>query len=193
MIASDRFPQIEVTSVEDLHHWLAQNHSRTEAVWLVTYRKSVPARYLSTDEVLDELVSFGWIDGVRRKVDDERTMQLISPRRTKPWARTYKIRAERLIAEGRMQQPGLDSVTAAKESGAWEAMSDVDDLVIPDDLRDALTAAAPAWEVFSGFPPSVTRNILRWIASAKTYSTRHKRITATAEEARRGRRVKSNG
>lgn len=193
MVDTDRFPRVEVGSVAELHRWLSRNHSRTEAVWLVTYRKSVPTRYLTTDQVLDELVSFGWIDGVRRKLDDERTMQLISPRRTKPWARTYKIRAERLIAEGRMQQPGLDSVTAARESGAWEELNDVDDLVIPDDLRDALTAAAPAWEVFSGFPPSVTRNILRWIASAKTAPTREKRIAATAEEARHGRRVKSNG
>ncbi len=193
MVNTDRFPQVEVGSIAELHRWPSHNHSRAEAVWLVTYRKSVPARYLSTDQVLDELVSFGWIDGVRRKLDDERTMQLISPRRTRPWARTYKVRAERLIAEGRMQQPGLDSVTAARESGAWEAMNDVDDLVVPDDLRTALQAAPPAWEVFSGFPPSVTRNILRWIASAKTAPTRHKRISATAEEARHGRRVRSNG
>ena len=65
-------------------------------------------QYLSTDQVLDELVSFGWIDGIRRKVDDERTMQLISPRRIEPWARTYKDRAERLIAAGRMQRPGME-------------------------------------------------------------------------------------
>lgn len=193
MIDTDRFPQVEVVSVAQLHQWLTENHSRTEAVWLVTYRKSVPAKYLSTDDVLDELVSFGWIDGVRRKLDGERTMQLISPRRTKPWARTYKIRAERLIAEGRMQRPGLESVAAAKQSGDWDAMNAVDDLVIPDDLRDALTATPPAWEVFSAFPPSVTRNILRWIASAKTAPTRTKRITATVDEARHGRRVKSNG
>lgn len=193
MIETERFPQIEVASATELHRWLSKNHSRSEAVWLVTYRKSVPLKYLSTDQVLDELVSFGWIDGIRRKVDDERTMQLISPRRTKPWARTYKERAERLIAEGRMQRPGLAGIEAAKASGAWDAMTDVDDLVVPDDLADSLQASPPAWEVFSAFPPSVTRNILRWIASAKTTPTRTKRITATVDEARNGRRVKSNG
>jgi uncharacterized protein YdeI (YjbR/CyaY-like superfamily) len=170
-----------------------ENHTRVEAVWLVTYRKSAPAKYITTDQVLDELVSFGWIDGIRRKVDDERTMQLISPRRTKPWARSYKVRAERLIAAGRMDQAGLDSVEAARASGAWDEMNDVDDLVVPDDLREALNAIPPALEVFDAFPPSVTRNILRWIAAAKTATTRTKRITATVEEARQGRRVKSNG
>jgi uncharacterized protein YdeI (YjbR/CyaY-like superfamily) len=166
MTASDRFPHVEVSSAEE---------------------------HLTTDEVLDALVSFGWIDGVRRRVDAQRTMQLISPRRTKPWARTYKIRAERLIAEGAMHESGLAGVRAARRSGAWDAMNDVDELVIPDDLRDALVAAPPAWDVFSGFPPSVTRNILRWIASAKTAPTRTKRIAATTEEARQGRRVASNG
>ena len=193
MIATDRFPHLEVGSVAELHRWLSKNHTRAEAVWLVTYRKNAPAKYVSTDEVLDELVAFGWIDGVRRKLDDERTMQLISPRRTKPWARSYKIRAERLIAEGRMQPPGMASVETARQSGAWDAMNDVDDLLVPEDVRAALVAVPPAWEVFSAFPPSVTRNILRWIAAAKTAPTRDKRIKATTEEARHGRRVKSNG
>lgn len=193
MINTDRFPWVEVASIAELHLWLEQNHTRDEAVWLVTWRKSVPSKYLTTDQVLDELVSFGWTDGVRRKIDGERTMQLISPRRTKPWARTYKVRAERLMAEGRMQPPGMASVNTAKESGAWDEMSDVDDLVVPGDLRDALMATPTAWSVFSTFPPSVTRNILRWIASAKTPPTRAKRISATVEEARQGRRVRSNG
>lgn len=126
MIDTDRFPQVEVASLAELHRWLVDNHTRVEAVWLITYRKSVPGKYLTTDQVLDELVSFGWIDGIRRKVDDERTMQLISPRRTKPWARSYKIRAERLIAQGRMESAGLDSVEAARASGAWDEMNDVD-------------------------------------------------------------------
>lgn len=193
MIGSDRFEQVEVTTAAELHRWLAQNHTRSEAVWLVTYRKSVPSKYVTSDEVLDELVSFGWTDGLRRKVDDERTMQLISPRRTKPWARTYKVRAQRLITQGRMQQSGLASVQAAMESGAWDEMNDVDDLLVPDDLRDALEAAPSALAAFENFPPSVTRNILRWIGSAKTPPTRAKRIAATVEEARQGRRVKSNG
>ena len=193
MISADRFPRVQVESVAELHCWLSKNHTSLEAVWLVTYRKSVPAKFVTTDQVLDELVAFGWIDGVRRKLDDERTMQLISPRRTKPWARTYKIRAERLISEGHMQQSGMASVQAARTSGAWDEMNDVDDLVVPGDLREALLAVPPALEVFDTFPPSVTRNILRWVASAKTPTTRAKRIAAAVEEARHGRRVKSNG
>lgn len=193
MIESDRFDHVEVTSAAELRSWLLAHHAQSEAVWLVTFKKAVPERYVSTAEVLDELVAFGWIDGIRRAIDDERTMQLISPRRTQPWAKTYKDRAERLIATGMMHASGLASVERARASGAWEAMAEVDALVVPDDLRERLQAEPPAWAEFAGFPPSVRRNILRWIASAKTPPTREKRIALTVSEAAAGRRVRSNG
>lgn len=189
----ERFARVEVSSATELRRWLLEHHHQHDAVWLVTYKKVVPSRYLSTSDVLDELIAFGWIDGIRRALDEERTMQLISPRRTQPWAKTYKDRAERLIAAGSLHPSGLASVNRAKQSGAWEAMADVDALTVPDDLRAALEAAHPAWHEFSNFPPSIRRNILRWIAIAKTEPTRAKRIALTAAEAREGRRVKSNG
>lgn len=189
----ERFERIEVRSATEMRNWLLEHHHQREAVWLVTYKKAVPSRYVTTSEVLDELIAFGWIDGIRRALDEERTMQLVSPRRTQPWAKTYKDRAERLIASGSMHPNGLASVNRAKESGAWEAMAEVDALTVPDDLRAALDDAPPALEEFSNFPPSIRRNILRWVAMAKTEPTRAKRIDLTASEARAGRRVKSNG
>jgi len=193
MIESDRFEHVEVQSRDELRQWLLAHHEQNEAIWLVTFKKVVLSRYISVSEVLDELVAFGWIDGIRRAVDDERTMQLISPRRTQPWAKTYKDRAERLIAADAMHAAGRASVDDARRSGAWNAMNEVDALVVPDDLRQRLGEAPPAWEEYERFPPSARRNILRWIASAKTAPTREKRIAATVSEARAGRRVKSNG
>ena len=189
----DRFTHVPVASVDELRAWLLEHHAQTEAVWLVTWKKAVPAKHVTTDQVLDELVAFGWIDGIRRRVDDERTRQLVSPRRTKPWARSYRQRAERLAADGRMHASGAASVEGAKASGMWDAMDDVDDLLVPDDLDAALTSRPPARAEFDAFPPSTRRNVLRWIASAKTTATREKRIRATVEEAAQGRRVKSNG
>lgn len=92
-----------------------------------------------------------------------------------------------------MHEAGRASVDFAKQTGAWDAMADVDALVTPDDLQAALAAAPPALDVYEGFPPSVRRNILRWIATAKTEPTRTKRIGLTVAEAQAGRRVKSNG
>lgn len=193
MAPSSDAARIEVSSAQELRAWLSEHHDQSESVWLVTYKKSAGARYVSTAEVLDELVSFGWTDGVRRQVDDERTMQLISPRRTKPWAKSYKDRAERLIAEGRMHPAGQASVDDAQASGAWEEMNEVDALMVPQDLEDALTVRGQALGNFTGFPPSVRRNILRWIASARTDATRQRRIDRIASDAQRNVRTPVNG
>jgi uncharacterized protein YdeI (YjbR/CyaY-like superfamily) len=115
-----------------------------------------------------------------------RTMQLISPRRHQRWTASYRARAERLIAEDRMQAPGLAAVTAAKAAGTWEADPEVDALTVPGDLAEALGEAEAA---FAAFPPSHRRNVLRWIAGAKTGPTRAKRIGTVAGLARQGKRV----
>lgn len=186
-------PRIEIHSAADLHEWLLQHHGQSESVWLVTFKKSAGARYVSTSEVLDELVSFGWTDGIRQRVDAERTMQLISPRRTTTWAKSYKERAQRLMAAGRMHASGQASVDAAKASGTWDTMADVDALIVPDDLRTALQGTQAAFDNFAEFPVSTRRNILRWIASARTEPTRRRRIERIRRDAANNVRTPVNG
>lgn len=193
MSDQDRFAHVEVTCEQELHDWLLGHHSQHEAAWLVTWKKAVPAKYVPHEQVLDQLVAFGWTDGIRRRMNEQRSRQLVSPRRTQPWAKSYKDRAERLLAAGRMHPSGLVSVERAKATGMWEAMNDVDALLVPADLTDALAARPPAAEHFTGFPVSVRRNILRWIASARTPPTRAKRIALTVADAEHGLRVASNG
>ena len=81
---------------------------------LRSWKKVVPDRYVPHEQVLDELVAFGRIDGIRRRIDDERSRQLVSPRRTQPWARSYAQRAERSFADGRMQPAGAATVERAR-------------------------------------------------------------------------------
>lgn len=162
-------------------------------MWIVTWKKHVPDRHVTHEQVLDELIAFGWTDGIARRTDDDRTRQLVSPRRTRPWAKSYKDRAERLIAEGRMHPSGLDAVEQAKAIGMWDAMNDVDALQVPDDLTEALHAHPPAAANFPAFPRSVRRSMLRWIASARTSETRTKRITRTVTDAQQNVQVKSRG
>lgn len=89
MIKTENFEQVEVKSVAELRDWLLQNHNQKESIWLVTYKKEVLDKYVSIQEVLDQLLCFGWIDGIRRKLDETRTMQLIAPRKVEHWAKTY--------------------------------------------------------------------------------------------------------
>ncbi|MEM9756627.1 MAG: YdeI/OmpD-associated family protein [Pseudomonadota bacterium] len=187
MAQQSEIPHLEVTSAEGLWTWLADNHDGP-SVWLVTWKAAHPEKYVSRDEVLDALVAYGWIDGRRMKVDADRTKQLIAPRRQQAWARSYKARAERLIADGRMAAPGLATMQAGKDSGLWDWSDPVDDLEVPEDLRAALqTGGGANW--FEAAAPSYRRNVLRFIAGAKRAETRAKRIAAVAGHAGRGEKL----
>ncbi|NJN57676.1 MAG: hypothetical protein HC879_09320 [Leptolyngbyaceae cyanobacterium SL_5_9] len=189
MIKTENFKQVEVTSVKQLRDWLEANHSQTESVWLVTYKKHMGDQYVSVQDILDEVLCFGWIDGIRRKLDEDRTMQLISPRQTQHWAKSYKDRVAKLINEGRMHPAGLNVIAEAKRNGLWTFMDDVDALIVPDDLTEALDAHPPARIHFDTFSKSSRRNTLRWIKLAKTPETRIKRIQETAVLAAQNKKI----
>jgi uncharacterized protein YdeI (YjbR/CyaY-like superfamily) len=189
MLPIERFEQVEVESRQALRDWLAANHARDEGVWLVTFMKSVTGKYLDRWTVLDELLCFGWIDGIRRKLDDRRTMQLITPRRQQAWAQSYKDRVARLQQEGRMAPPGLEAIARSRALGLWDAAAAVDALLVPEDLAAMLEAHPPADQWFAAAAPSYRRNVLRWIAAAKRPETRRARIARTADAARSGRKL----
>ena len=189
MIKTEDFEKVPVESAEDLRAWLESNHGRERGVWVVTYKKQVPEKYVTTGEVLDELLAFGWIDGIRRKLDEERTMQLITPRRAQHWSKTYKDRVAKLEAEGRMAAPGRAAVAAGKASGLWNFLDDVDALVQPPDLVAAFADFPGSRARFEAFGPATQRFALRWIKLAKTDKTRRKRVRETARLAQLGQKV----
>lgn len=192
MIQTDHFLKVEVSSSAELRSWLEQHHQQEESVWLVTFLKAVPEKYVSTHEVLDELICFGWIDGIRRKLDERRTMQLISPRRVQHWAKTYKDRAAKLIEEGRMHAAGFQSIERSKLAGLWDFMADVDRLEVPQDLQEGLEKVPGASEFFHGINDSSKRFVLRWLKLAKTDKTRTARIQQLAELSGKGEKLKGS-
>lgn len=155
----------------------------------MTYKKQVKDKYVSTSDVLDERLCFGWIDGIRRKLDADRTMQLIAPRRAQHWAKTYKDRVAKLQAEGRLMPAGLAAIELSKKNGLWNFMDDVDALIKPDDFAKALDDHPPARENFDAFGAAVQRFALRWIKLAKTPATRARRIEKAAQLAAKGEKV----
>lgn len=189
MIKTEHFAKLEITAASELRQWLAKNYTQPQGVWLVTYKIADKNKYVSREEVLDELISFGWIDGIRRKLDDHRTMQLITPRRAQHWSKTYKERANRLIEENSMHKAGLDAIKRSKESGLWNFLDDVDKLIIPKDLEIALKNLEGAFDFFQEINNSSKRFVLRWIKLAKTEKTRNKRIEKIAVLSSKGEKL----
>lgn len=186
----DGLARVQVSSRSEWRQWLAGNHARQTSIWLVTYKKSSGKATLSYGDIVEEALCFGWVDSLPRKLDDERTMLLISPRKAKSaWSKINKERVAKLLHAGLVAPPGLAKIEAAKADGSWDTLNEVDALAVPDDLAAALAGYAGAAEQFARFPPSVRRGILEWIGAAKREETRAKRVEETARLAGQGIRA----
>ena len=176
MIKTENFEKVEIKSQEELRNWLIDHHTQEESIWIVTYKKSKPEWYVSKEAILDEVLCFGWIDGIRRKLDEHKTMQLIGPRRKQHWSKTYKDSVEQLRKDGLMMPAGEAAVAVSIESGLWSFLDDVDALITPADLQKKLETDKSALDFFNSINPSSKRFVLRWVKLAKTDKTRKKRI-----------------
>ena len=191
MSKSNDHERVEITSRTELRQWLSEHHGQTESIWLVRYKKQRPDKYVSMDEVIDEALCWGWIDSLPRKLDEERTMVRLSPRKSSSaWSKVNKDKVARLIADKSMRPVGLAKIQEAKANGMWDFLNDVDALINPTDLTQQLEATPNAQENFSAFPPSSKRGILEWIKQAKSPATRDKRIKETARLA--GLNIRAN-
>ena len=178
---SDTGEQVQVESRAAWRAWLEQNHARDQGIWLVRFKKHCAARYVSYDEAVEEALCFGWIDSLPRRLDADRTMLWLSPRKAgSGWSKLNKERVERMLEADLMTPAGLAAVENAKADGSWQALDAVDALEIPADLGAALDRYAQARHYFEAFPPSTRRGILEWISNAKRPQTRAKRIEETA-------------
>jgi uncharacterized protein YdeI (YjbR/CyaY-like superfamily) len=172
---------IEVVSRAEWRAWLEQNHLRNEGIWLVTYKKHCGEKHVPYEDVVEEALCFGWVDSLGRKLDEERSMLWLAPRRPgSKWSKPNKLRVEKLVTQGLMAPAGLAKVDAAKLDGTWNALDAVEALEVPPDLASALDGYPAARGNFEGFPRSVRRGILEWIVSAKKPETRARRVEETA-------------
>lgn len=169
----------------ELRAWLEQNHARDTGIWLIYDKKSAGKTRIDYTHIVDELLCFGWIDSTPNKLDAERAMLWISPRKRKSgWSRVNKEKIARLRVENRIHAAGLAVIDRAKLDGSWTALDLVETLVLPDDFAAELAKYPTALEHFNSYPKSVRRMILLRIDTAKRPETRAKRIAeATAHAA----------
>jgi uncharacterized protein YdeI (YjbR/CyaY-like superfamily) len=186
--AAEDAPRTEVRSRAELRSWLATHHAEAGTHWLVTFRKPNPD-HVPYPEIVEELLCWGWIDSLPRALDDARTMLMIAPRQAgSAWSTINKAHVEQAIASGVMTEAGLAKVAAAKASGMWTFLDDVERLEVPDDLAAAFSVEARA--VWDGFPKSIRRGALEWLKNAKGDKTRAARVADIAGSAAEGLRPK---
>lgn len=169
---------------KDWRRWLELNHKRKDAVWLIFYKKTSPNFNLSWSDSVDEALCFGWIDSVKRTIDQEKYIQYFSKRKAKSnWSKINKDKVKALVDQGLMEEEGYKSIEVAKENGSWTLLDEIEALVIPEDLNRELGKHKGAMEFFDSLSKSVKKLLLHWVISAKRSETRQKRILELAENA----------
>jgi uncharacterized protein YdeI (YjbR/CyaY-like superfamily) len=142
-------------------------------------------------EAVEEAICFGWIDSTVNVLDDQRALQLMTPRKAKsPWTRLNRRRAQAMEDAGLMTEAGRRTIEAARRTGWWTILDAVEDLVEPPELEVALDSVPDARTYWDGFPPSARKAMLWWVVSAARPETRAQRIAAIASAAAAGERAR---
>ncbi len=142
------------------------------------FKKSSGQKTINWNEAVVEALCWGWIDGVRKPFDDQAFLQRFTPRRKgSSWSKRNREHVERLIAEGRLQEAGLEHVRAAQSDGRWEAAYDpASEMTVPDDFLAALVERPKAKAFFETLNRQNLYAITYRLQTAKKPETRHKRF-----------------
>ena len=172
--------------------WLAANHDRERGMWLCSWKPGTGRPAVSYPEQVEEALCFGWIDSTANVLDDDRRLQLMTPRKAKStWTRLNRERVSCMEERGLMTDAGRRAVEVARSNGWWTILDPVEDLVEPDELAAALDAEPEARRQWDGFPPSARKFMLQWVVTAARPETKTKRITRIVERAAVGERAQS--
>jgi uncharacterized protein YdeI (YjbR/CyaY-like superfamily) len=166
------------TSREHWREWLRENHGQKQAVWLVYHKKHKGTPSLTWSEAVSEALCFGWIDSQAKPIDADTYRQLFSRRKpTSGWSRVNKDKVQQLIADNLMMPAGLAAIEVAQQNGSWALLDEVDALVVPPDLAQALQVSPLADSYFASLSRTDRRNLLQWLVLARRPETRQRRLT----------------
>jgi uncharacterized protein YdeI (YjbR/CyaY-like superfamily) len=165
-------------SPKDLSEWLKANHATESELWVKIFKKGSGVPSVSWNEVVIETLCWGWIDGVKKSLDDQAYLQRITPRKARSnWSKKNTEHVERLIIEGRMEEPGLVHVRAAKADGRWKnAYSPASEMKVPADFLAVLENRPEAKQFFETLNKSNRYVIAYGLATAKKPETRQRRF-----------------
>lgn len=170
----------EFADEESFHAWLAKHHDKEDEVWIKIHKVSSGRASITVKQAIDVVLCWGWIDAVRKGLDDKSYLQRYTPRRGKSiWSKVNVGNVARLIQEGRMTQHGLEEVEAAKADGRWDrAYGSGKEMRIPDDLQAAIDAEPLAAKMLPSLSAQNRFALAFRVHNMKTAAGRKKKIEA---------------
>lgn len=161
----------------ELNQWLQENHATENELLIKVFKKGSGVPSVNWNEIVIESLCWGWIDGIKRSLDDNAYLQRITPRKTRSnWSKRNTEHVERLIIEDRMKEPGLVHVRAAKADGRWENAYTTSEMKVPADFLEALERIPKAKQFYETLTKSNRYVIAYGLESAKKPETRLRRF-----------------
>jgi len=161
----------------EFRKWLARNHDKASEIWIGFYRKDSGKGGITYKEALDEALCYGWIDGIRKKLDDESFTNRFTPRKKNSvWSNVNIAHVARLKSEGRMMPPGIAAYDAMDDKRAGVYSFEREKAELEPAMKKRFRQNPKAWKYFENQPPYYRRMAAWWIISAKRDETREKRL-----------------
>lgn len=177
----DDAERLRFTTRREWREWLVAHHDTSPGVFVVYPKKASGLTGPTYDDLIEEALCFGWIDGTLRPVDDLRTSLYFCPRRKGGiWAASNKARVERLRAAGLMTPAGEAIIARAIDDGSWTILDRSEALILPEELQAALDARSGARAAFDALAPSLRKQLIYHVDSAKRPQTRLRRADEIA-------------
>ncbi|MBT5559663.1 MAG: hypothetical protein HOJ88_07200 [Proteobacteria bacterium] len=165
------------TSPKDLGRWLKVNHATENELWVKMFKKKTAIPSVTWDDVVIEALCWGWIDGIKKSIDDQAYLQRITPRKARSnWSKRNTEHVDRLIIEGRMKDPGLVHIRTAKADGRWGKAHTVSEMKVPTDFLAALESRPNEKQFYETLAKSNRYTIAYGLESAKKPETRQRRF-----------------
>jgi uncharacterized protein YdeI (YjbR/CyaY-like superfamily) len=174
----------------DFREWLELNHTSARELWVGFYKKNSGKPSITWPESVDQALCFGWIDGIRKRIDEISYMIRFSPRKpTSIWSAVNMKRAEELAAQGLMRPAGKKAYELRKENRSGIYAYEQRSTSLPEPYEKTLKENKAAWDFFQAQPPSYRKIAFWWVVSAKKEETRLKRLEKLIDYSAQGKRL----
>ncbi len=174
--------------------WLGKHWNEETEIWIKIYKVRSGVRSITPAQAIDVVLCWGWIDGIRKGLDDESFLQRYSPRTKKGvWSQVNVANVERLTKAGKMRPSGLAQVEAAKADGRWAQAYNMTKTKTPDDLLAAIRAEPKALATYETLSAQNRFSLTFRTMNMKTEEGRKKKIAGFVEMLKNGKTIHPNG
>ena len=174
----------------EFRKWLEKNHNKVDEIFVGFYKVHTKKKSITYSQALDEALCFGWIDGIRKNIDNERYQIRFTPRsKTSKWSNVNVKKAKELIKSGKMKSAGLKEFENRKKYKTAKYSYEERIEKLSPEYEMKFKSNKNAWEFFQNQAPYYKRIISFWVMSAKKYETRQRRLNVLIDDCEKQRKI----